>query len=240
MCCWIRCGRPRCGPRWTRRLPTGSGNASSTAPTRSRRMFVRRSRSTHRSSHGWPRCSWPPPRPARCTIFHSGPLHRGTRCRGGRVGESVYGRPGPAFRDHRTRHPNAHLLHTKDGEPVLLDGEEIDREPTARLASPAQRTALAFRDRHCTYPGCSRPPTWSLHAHHKTSYRDGGATTVKNLSFCAPSTTPSPTIPRRVARGRWLSAAHNIPRGRVLPSPGRRSPTRVLPGVQPAKTKPAP
>jgi hypothetical protein len=79
--------------------------------------------------------------------------------------------------------PNAHLLQTRDGEPMLLDGEEIDRDPGARLASAAQRTALAFRDRHCTYPGCTRPPTWSLHAHHKTSYRNGGATVVKNLSL---------------------------------------------------------
>jgi hypothetical protein len=75
------------------------------------------------------------------------------------------------------------LLETRDGEPVLLDGEEIDRDPGARLASAAQRVALAFRDRHCTYPGCSRPPTWSLHAHHKIPYGQGGATTVKNLSL---------------------------------------------------------
>jgi hypothetical protein len=79
--------------------------------------------------------------------------------------------------------PNAHLLETRDGEPVLLDGEEIDRDPGARLASRAQRVALVFRDRHCTYPGCSRPSTWSLHAHHKMAFRDGGATTVKNLSL---------------------------------------------------------
>jgi hypothetical protein len=79
--------------------------------------------------------------------------------------------------------PNGHLLETKDGEPVLLDGEVIDRDPGARLASRAQRVALAFRDRHCTYPGCTRPSTWSLHAHHETSFREGGATTVKNLSL---------------------------------------------------------
>jgi HNH endonuclease len=77
----------------------------------------------------------------------------------------------------------AHLLETRDGEPVLLDGEEIDRDPGARLASAAQRVALAFRDRHCTYPGCTRPPTWSLHAHHKIPFQQGGATTVKNLSL---------------------------------------------------------
>jgi Domain of unknown function (DUF222)/HNH endonuclease len=93
---------------------------------------------------------------------------------------SVYGALVP-----RTAIPaqRAHLLQTRDGEPVLLDGEEIDRDPGARLASAAQRVALAFRDRHCTYPGCTRPPTWSLHAHHKVPYRQGGATTVKNLSL---------------------------------------------------------
>ena len=79
--------------------------------------------------------------------------------------------------------PRAHLLETRGGEPVLLDGEEIDRDPGARLASRAQRVALAFRDRHCTYPGCTRPPTWSLHAHHEDSYREGGATVVKNLTL---------------------------------------------------------
>jgi Domain of unknown function (DUF222) len=96
---------------------------------------------------------------------------------------SVYGSLVPRTAITQPTDPNAHLLHTKDGEPVLLDGEKIDHEPTARLASPAQRTALAFRDRHCTYPGCSRPPTWSLHAHHKTAFREGGATTVRNMSL---------------------------------------------------------
>ena len=93
---------------------------------------------------------------------------------------SVYGALVP-----RTAIPaqSTHLLHTEDGEPVLLDGEEIDRDPGARLASRAQRVALAFRDRHCTYPGCTRPPTWSLHAHHDVPYREGGATVVKNLSL---------------------------------------------------------
>ena len=73
---------------------------------------------------------------------------------------SVYGSLVPRTAITQPTDPNAHLLHTKDGEPVLLDGEKIDHEPTARLASPAQRTPLAFRDRHCTHPGCSRPPTW--------------------------------------------------------------------------------
>ena len=67
------------------------------------------------------------------------------------------------------------------GEPVTLDGRALDAEPGARLASADQRTALAFRDRECSEPGCSRPVTWSLHAHHETAYRDGGATVIRNL-----------------------------------------------------------
>ena len=112
-------------------------------------------------------------------VLYTAPLDAGE----GELAVSVYGSLVPRTAITEPTDPNAHLLLTKDGEPVLLDGEEIDHEPTARLASPAQRTALAFRDRHCTYPGCSRPPTWSLHGHHKTSYRDGGATTVKNMSL---------------------------------------------------------
>jgi len=77
----------------------------------------------------------------------------------------------------------AHLLeHDRDGEPVLLDGVRINADPTARLASPAQRIGLAFRDRHCSYPGCTRPPTWSLHAHHRTAYSEGGPTVTRNLT----------------------------------------------------------
>jgi hypothetical protein len=80
----------------------------------------------------------------------------------------------------------ARLIEHVDGQPVLLDGKPIDENPTARLASPAQRTALAFRDRHCTYQGCSRPPTWSLNAHHKIPYGEGGPTDLRNLTLlCA-------------------------------------------------------
>ena len=78
----------------------------------------------------------------------------------GELATSVYGGLVPRSAITQPTDPGAHLLQTRNGEPVLLDGEEIDREPAARLASPAQRTALAFRDRHCTYPGCSRPLTW--------------------------------------------------------------------------------
>src|SRR5579863_4795591 len=100
------------------------------------------------------------------------------------LAESLYGTLVPLS---TVQNPQAHVLELDaEGEPVVLDGVNIDTDPTARLASPAQRTALAFRDRHCTYPGCTRPPTYGLHAHHRVPYGQGGATTVRNLtSLCA-------------------------------------------------------
>jgi predicted restriction endonuclease len=71
----------------------------------------------------------------------------------------------------------------EDGEPVALDGVKIDTAPAARLASRAQRTALAYRDRRCTHPGCSRPTTWSLNAHHVVPFSNGGPTVMKNLTL---------------------------------------------------------
>jgi hypothetical protein len=45
---------------------------------------------------------------------------------------------------------------------------------------------LAWRDKHCTYPGCDRPPTWGLHAHHKKPYKLDGPTIMRNLALlCA-------------------------------------------------------
>jgi len=51
---------------------------------------------------------------------------------------------------------------------------------TKRVVTPAQRTALAARDRGCTWPGCSRPPWWT-DAHHTVSWADGGNTDLDNL-----------------------------------------------------------
>jgi hypothetical protein len=86
------------------------------------------------------------------------------------------------------------------GEPVALDGRDLDAGPGARLASPDQRTALGFRDRECTEPGCSRPVTWSLHAHHQIAFKDGGETRMGNLtSLCSEHQHPAPP-PRPPAR----------------------------------------
>jgi hypothetical protein len=77
-----------------------------------------------------------------------------------------------------------HLLEVDaQGHPIALNGVNIDTTPHARLASPSQRTALAYRDRHCTQPGCTRPTTYALHAHHLIPYSNGGPTTTRNMTL---------------------------------------------------------
>jgi hypothetical protein len=78
------------------------------------------------------------------------------------------------------------LEHDENGQPVLLDHKPLDQNPAARLASADQRTALAWRDKHCTYPGCTEPGPHALHAHHEVPFSEGGATTVENLTLVCP------------------------------------------------------
>ncbi|MCP3800817.1 HNH endonuclease [Allokutzneria sp. A3M-2-11 16] len=66
--------------------------------------------------------------------------------------------------------------------PIVLSGEG---EPLAygrerRLASLAQKRALAVRDKGCAFPGCDRPPSWT-EAHHVVHWIDGGPTDLNNL-----------------------------------------------------------
>ena len=72
------------------------------------------------------------------------------------------------------------------GQTGTLDGVPVDRDPNARLATIEQRGFLTWRDRHCQFPGCDRPITFALHAHHETPYMKGGATSVNNLKlYCS-------------------------------------------------------
>ena len=98
--------------------------------------------------------------------------------------ESAYGDQLPRSVAAPLGSPAAHLIrHDNEGQPVLLDGQRLDQDPAARLASSAQRIALGWRDRTCRHPGCGRPSTWSLHAHHITPYSKGGATVIGNLAL---------------------------------------------------------
>ena len=66
--------------------------------------------------------------------------------------------------------------------PVCLgtDGEVLDVGRAARLVTPALWRALVARDRHCAFPGCTRPPVMG-HAHHIVHWADGGPTSLDNL-----------------------------------------------------------
>jgi len=59
-------------------------------------------------------------------------------------------------------------------------GEVLDVGRTRRLVTAALWKALVVRDRHCAFPGCTRPPT-DCDAHHIRSWLDGGATSLFNL-----------------------------------------------------------
>ncbi len=65
---------------------------------------------------------------------------------------------------------------------VLLDAEgcPLDVGRTRRLVTPAIWTALVARDRHCAFPGCTRPPVMG-HAHHIRHWINGGPTSLENL-----------------------------------------------------------
>jgi HNH endonuclease len=48
------------------------------------------------------------------------------------------------------------------------------------VVSPSQRKALEVRDRHCRYPGCTRPANW-CEAHHVVHWIHDGPTNLDNL-----------------------------------------------------------
>ena len=64
-------------------------------------------------------------------------------------------------------------------------GEVLDLGRTVRLASPKQVQALWIRDQGCTFPGCSRPPSW-CDAHHVWHWCEGGPTDLLNLALLCP------------------------------------------------------
>jgi hypothetical protein len=72
--------------------------------------------------------------------------------------------------------------------PVVLGGagEVLDLGRSRRLFSPAQRKALAIRDRHCRAEGCDIPAAW-CEAHHATNpWSRKGRTDLDNgLLLCS-------------------------------------------------------
>ena len=65
---------------------------------------------------------------------------------------------------------------------VIVDrmGIPVDVGHANRLATTAQRHAMAVRDGGCTFPGCDAPIEWCDH-HHVVDWHHGGPTDLANL-----------------------------------------------------------
>ena len=68
--------------------------------------------------------------------------------------------------------------------PVVLGhgGAILNHGRACRYATPAQRRALAARDRGCSFPGCDAPPAW-CETHHIIHWEHGGPTDLDNLTL---------------------------------------------------------
>ncbi|GAA5146621.1 HNH endonuclease signature motif containing protein [Nocardioides marinquilinus] len=84
--------------------------------------------------------------------------------------------------------------------PAVLgtDGQVLDLGRTRRLVTTPLWSALVLRDRHCTFPGCTRPPV-ACEAHHLRHWADGGVTSLDNLALlCRRHHTTTHQTPWRV------------------------------------------
>lgn len=64
-------------------------------------------------------------------------------------------------------------------------GELLDLGRDERTITPGQRRALAHRDLHCTFPGCTTPASW-CDGHHVVHWARGGASTMANYVLLCP------------------------------------------------------
>ena len=99
---------------------------------------------------------------------------------------------------------------------VLGTGSEVlDVGRHQRLATAAIWKALVARDRHCRFPGCTRPPLM-CHAHHLQHWIDGGPTSLENLLLLCS------THHRLVHAGPWTIVATGPRQLEFHPPPGVR------------------
>lgn len=67
---------------------------------------------------------------------------------------------------------------------VIFDdhGRPLHLGRSKRIASADQRIVLIAADRGCSFPGCTRPATWSQ-VHHIDEWGQGGSTDIETLTF---------------------------------------------------------
>jgi hypothetical protein len=68
---------------------------------------------------------------------------------------------------------------------LMADSVVVDVGHATRSISASQRRALRVRDKHCAFPGCDRPVSWT-NPHHVEFWSRGGPTNLPNLvSLCS-------------------------------------------------------
>ena len=66
------------------------------------------------------------------------------------------------------------------GAPFSTPSQPLDLGRTTRTIPPRLRTAVIQRDQHCTFPGCTQPPS-VCDVHHLIPWARGGPTSLGNL-----------------------------------------------------------
>src|SRR3989441_1677551 len=94
----------------------------------------------------------------------------------------------------------------------IVGQSELEHElnHASRTLPAATRRALEARDRHCIFPGCTRPLNW-CDGHHLVWWTRGGATALPNLALlCRPHH-------RMVHEGGWRLVRHQDGRFTAMP-----------------------
>jgi hypothetical protein len=88
--------------------------------------------------------------------------------------------------------------------PVVLgtNSEVLDVGRSARLVTPAIRTALMVRDQGCVFPGCDAPAS-RCEAHHIVPWWAGGRTALSNLALLCHSHHPLVEPAHGPLRDQW-------------------------------------
>jgi hypothetical protein len=94
---------------------------------------------------------------------------------GSAAAEMDHGDPVSAVTVGRIACDSSIRRHIFDSRSVLV---ELGRRK--RVVPPQLRKGLESRDRHCRWPGCTRPARW-CEAHHLIPWTRGGATNQQNL-----------------------------------------------------------
>jgi hypothetical protein len=114
--------------------------------------------------------------------------------------------------------------------PVVLGSRSqiLDVGRSSRLVTAAIWLALVLRDRHCAFPGCTRPPI-ACDAHHLVHWVEGGPTRLDNLVLlCRTHHTMIHTTPWQVRLNPDDRRPEFLPPARLDPHrrPRRRQPLR--------------